>query len=200
MKMPTKVMLSPGELATAADKQIILTKLAVMETAANLFAAQVPFIDEAFGKAVKQHSLNIPAPKITRGENYKKLPYVLLDYPATFSRENIFAVRSLFWWGNFISINLHISGAYKETFNKKLYNNLMAAEANIFICVNEKQWEHHFEEDNYKAVVSLTTEEKDKIFSGDFVKVAIKYELHQWNLMQQLLPAGYKKLADLLEG
>jgi hypothetical protein len=51
--------------------------------------------------------------KISRGENYQLLPYIILDYPSYFSRNNIFAVRTMFWWGNFFSITLHLSGDHK---------------------------------------------------------------------------------------
>ena len=50
-------------------------------------------------------------PKIAKGENYLQLPYVLLDYPRCFDKENIFAIRTMFWWGNFFSITLHLSGS-----------------------------------------------------------------------------------------
>ena len=35
--------------------------------------------------------------------------------PAVFSKENIFAIRTMFWWGNFFSISLHVSGKYFKT-------------------------------------------------------------------------------------
>ena len=46
--------------------------------------------------------------KISKGENYRHLPYVILDYPAFFDKENIFTVRTIFWWGNFFSVTLHL--------------------------------------------------------------------------------------------
>ena len=41
------------------------------------------------------------SPKISRGEQYLGLPYVMLDYPRIFSKENVFAIRTFFWWGNY---------------------------------------------------------------------------------------------------
>lgn len=35
--------------------------------------------------------------------------YLILDYPGMLSTENIFAVRTLFWWGNIFSVSLHLS-------------------------------------------------------------------------------------------
>ena len=33
------------------------------------------------------------SPKISKGENYKGLPYVMLDYPRCFGKTDIFAIR-----------------------------------------------------------------------------------------------------------
>src|SRR5215475_6975736 len=39
--------------------------------------------------------------RIFRGDNYKHLPYAVMDYPALYTKENSFAYRTMFWWGNF---------------------------------------------------------------------------------------------------
>ena len=65
---------------------------------------------------IQVQSLRLPeaviqsSPKITRGENYQLLPYVILDYPRCFQKEQVFAIRTMFWWGKGISITLHVSG------------------------------------------------------------------------------------------
>ena len=105
MDNSTKVMLSAGELAMANDKDFILTKQAVISKAAALFNEQIPVISLNFREVVSTEGTLISAvPKISKGENYNGFPYVIMDYPATFSKENIFALRTMFWWGNFISI------------------------------------------------------------------------------------------------
>ena len=64
--------------------------------------------------------------------------------------KDIFAIRTMFWWGNFFSITLHLSGIYKTMFAQKIiacYE--LLKETDFFICVHEEQWQHHFEKDNY---------------------------------------------------
>ena len=194
----TKVTLSTGELAMANDKNIILTKRAVIETAAALFNSLISSINEHFKDSLEQiEMIASSTPKITKGENYKNFPYVILDYPARFEKENIFAFRTMFWWGNFISITLHISGKYKKHFEKNIFVALQQNE-NFFLCVAENEWQHHFEEDNYKKVSEINKAEINTFLQKDFIKVALKYELHHWNMMQSILPEGYKALKELL--
>ena len=83
--------------------------------------------------------------KISKGENYLGLPYAILDYPAIFKKENVFAIRTMFWWGNFFSITLHISGRkrMREINISKLVENLR--EKNFLFCINKKEWEHNFD-------------------------------------------------------
>ena len=51
-------------------------------------------------------------PRISRGEQYKGLPWVMLDYPRVFGKENVLAVRTMFWWGHYFTVTLHLKGEY----------------------------------------------------------------------------------------
>ena len=194
----TKVMLSAGELAMANDKDFILTKQAIIEKAAALFNEQIPIISFNFKTVVGTEKTLISAvPKISKGENYNGFPYVIMDYPATFSKENIFALRTMFWWGNFISITLHLKGTFKKMYAAKILANLKN-ENDFYISFGEDEWEHHFEDDNFKKISSLTNDLKIQIENRNFFKIALKYELHHWNMMQSVLPEGYKKIVNLI--
>ena len=199
MDNSTKVMLSAGELAMANDKDFILTKQAIIEKAAALFNEQIPIISLNFKAVVSTEETLVSAvPKISKGENYNGFPYVIMDYPALFSKENIFALRTMFWWGNFISITLHLKGTFKKMYAAKILANLKN-ENDFNISFGEDEWEHHFEDDNFKKISSLTNDLKIQIESRNFFKIALKYELHHWNMMQSVLPEGYKKIVNILK-
>ncbi len=198
MDEKTKVTLSAGELTIASDRDIILTKRIVMETASHLFSAQIPFINNAFPQQIKEGLPAIGHPKISRGENYKGFPYVIMDYPALFNKDDVFAQRTMFWWGHFFSITLHLSGKYKELYSEVVLRHLLHTGDDVYVCVGEKEWEHYFEKSNYRAYSSLQPEERDALLQKSFLKVALKYELHHWNMMQSMLPEGYTKIFNLL--
>jgi hypothetical protein len=198
MSNTTKVTLSDGELTIASDKNIILTKRAVIETAGALFNSVIPSINENFSSTILNvDNLSSSMPKITKGENYNGFPYVILDCPAAFKKENIFAIRTMFWWGNFISITLHLSGKYKKYFEENIFARIKQGE-DFFVCVGENEWQHSFEESNYKKTMAITQLEMSVLLQKYFLKVALKYELHHWNMMQSILPEGYKKINKLL--
>ncbi len=52
----------------------------------------------------------LPSCKVTRGEQYKGLPYVVLDIPRLPSGD-FAALRTVFWWGYGWNINLLVQGA-----------------------------------------------------------------------------------------
>ena len=197
MSDETKVMLSGGELAMATDPGIILTKQAVMQKASALFSSLIPAIQAAFSPAVSaDEKLAASVPKISKGEHYRGFPFVIMDYPAAFERDHIFALRTMFWWGHFISITLHLSGKYKNAFAENIF--VHGRKMPFYIVAGEEEWEHHFEEDNFKLFSSLTLEEIEAISQKNYLKIALKYELQDWNRMGELLPEGYREVAALL--
>jgi len=139
-------------------------------------------------------------PKISKGENYLQLPYLLLDHPRCFDAENIFAVRTMFWWGNFFSVTLQLSGTYKALYQDKICKRLNTIQQDIFICVNENQWQHHFEATNYLNVKKLSvTQLQDVIYKKEFLKLAVKFPLQQWNALPELLQKSFKEIMEVLK-
>jgi len=119
----TKIQFLPAEMAFVSSPDIILTKNAIVQKIKSfLEEIQIKQFD-----ILKKYSSKLPAevlkisPKISRGENYKGLPWLVLDNPSYFQHNNIFAVRTMFWWGNFFSITLHLSGNNKDDLLKKIF-------------------------------------------------------------------------------
>ena len=194
----TKVMLSSSELALVTDKNVILTKQGIIHKAAALFNDQIDPLSVLFRDVfLTDAALLAAVPKITKGENYNGFPYVIMDYPATFSKENIFAMRTMFWWGNFISLTLHLKGAYKEMFAANVLKNIKH-ESDFYIAAGKDEWQHDFVDHNYIKSEEINEQSKLSIEKNSFFKIALKYELHHWNMMQSLLPEGYQKIKNLL--
>lgn len=199
----TNVELSETELLLVCDEQFILTKNRIIDKVYNLFGA----LSDAFILQVKANSIIFPAevllpsPKIYRGEQYKGLPYVMLDCPRYFVKNEAFTIRCFFWWGNFFSISLHIEGNYAVTFTPRILDALRAAENNDwYICVNENKWEHHFETDNYlPADKALPTIKENKYFADmKFLKIAKKIPLMQWDNAFGFFIDAYSEIFKIL--
>ena len=138
-------------------------------------------------------------PKVSKGENYQSLPYVILDYPSVFSKKDVFALRTMFWWGHFFSVTLQISGLYLDKWGSCLCQNLKHSGSAYFICVNENAWHHHFEKENYRPVSQISEQDLDIIFNKPFIKIAQKFPLNKWNEMPHLLDEAYLQILKLLE-
>ena len=95
-------------------------------------------------------------PKISRGENYKGLPWVMLDYPRVFGKEDVFAIRTMFWWGHAFSVTLHLKGEWKRLFLPVIIDRKDAfAAAGFQWGVMEDEWEHGHTGDNYRPMGEL---------------------------------------------
>ena len=142
-----------------------------------------------------------PLPKISRGENYGGLPYLVLDFPRQFDSLNIFAIRTMFWWGHEFSSTLHLAGKYKLNLAPRIeaaYHQL--ARQQYYIGVNEDPWQHHFEEDNYRPVAALSEEEFVAYCrSFDHLKIAGKWYLQDVHFVAEDLSESWSRLLQLGE-
>jgi hypothetical protein len=198
----SKLTLSADEQQLVTNTEWILTKRKITDKVdlllGDISVRQQVMIENE--KAWLPTAVVLSTPKIAKGENYLGLPYLLLDYPRCFTSDDIFAVRTMFWWGNFFSITLHLSGNYKEMFQQKIIENVLVVKQDIFICTNENQWQHHFEANNYTAIQNLQEADLQKtIMEKPFIKVAIQFPLQSWNHIPLLLDEAFTELIKLLK-
>ncbi|RYY89841.1 MAG: hypothetical protein EOO15_05130 [Chitinophagaceae bacterium] len=197
-----KIQFSPAEMELMCDAGIILTKNKILygirqllenleaEMQRKVYLAEPGPLAEALG----------PMPKISKGENYLGLPYLVLDYPRSFDSRSICAVRTMFWWGNSFSSTLHLSGAWKEL----LMPEILAAypvlsKQRYFIGVNEEDpWQHHFEEDNYRAINGMNEGAfADRVEQAEHLKIAAGFPLRDVHFVGNDLLESWKRLLEI---
>lgn len=202
MSEETKLALSPNELELVCNKDWILTKQEIIRKVYTLFG-QIS-IDMQRKIAGRKGMVSPPGhignPKISRGENYRGLPYVMLDYPRLFRKEYTLAIRTLFWWGNFFSINLHLEGHCKQQAKPAMvagFNRLQ--QSGYWLCVHQDPWQHYFEEDNYIPLAALSSSRFEAAVEGrEFIKIGKYIPLHQWEEAIELLPRYFDELLEIL--
>lgn len=176
-----KIQFSRTEMELMNNAEVLLTKnMILLKVKTILEGLQNQMTGEVQkGAGFYAHPVFEATPKISRGENYLGLPYLVLDYPRQFDSVNIFAIRTMFWWGNFFSSTLQLSGEFKDVFTYKIedaYEGL--AEHKYYISVNEDPWVHHFDEENYLLIDSLDKEEfSSYCHQYDYIKIAAKWPL-----------------------
>ncbi|MCD2425047.1 hypothetical protein LQ567_19840 [Niabella pedocola] len=198
----TKLSLSPEEWAIVADPEIILTKNAVLHKIKSSLEAlhqwQLDF--------VKEHMHRLPADlftnagKISRGENYNGLPYLILDYPRNFGQEHIFAIRSLFWWGKQVSTTLHLSGKWKAQFAPRLMAQpALFRDAALYISDYGNEWEHDVQGNSYRPFNETTLQQQPGLEqSAAFVKIASFAPIVQLEQAPEIWQTAFRKFLELL--
>lgn len=201
MSDAAKIKLSNRELAIVVDTDFILTKQKIIQQVCMLFELQIPSIQQLFKNTWKEHVSQDSVPKISKGEQYRQLPYVVMDYPALFEKTDRFAIRTLFWWGDAFSVTLQLAGKYKLLFLDNMAAQLIKNQSlPFYIGINEREWEHHFEEDNYQPLASFTPEELyTQLHQLPHIKIALRYPVAQWNNMEQHFTEAYQLIAALVK-
>ncbi len=203
MNDTSKLMLSDEEQQLVNNSSWILTKRVVMNKVQQLLGdvavAQKTILQKE--KKIFPAEIFLADAKISKGENYLGLPFMILDYPRCFNAENIFAVRTMFWWGNFFSVTLQLSGKYEHQYREKLLAGFDTLKHNRFyLCINEIQWHHHFEQDNYIAADKITAAAaKEIILKNQFIKLAVQFPLQQWNDIPALLEKSFVEIVEMLK-
>jgi len=201
MNTQTKIHLSTLEMELVQNQEWILTKHSIINKVYQLFGEMLTIYKEVTLQKTFSiiDSYKHLGGKISKGENYMGLPYVMLDYPASFNKEHIFAIRTFFWWGNYFSISLHMSGkkfSVQKNFSEIF---LFLTENNFYICVNENEWQHNFDPSNYVAVSSLSENTFEKISKQNFFKISKRLELNKWNEAQEFLKCSFEEIIEFLK-
>jgi len=198
MIQQTKIQFLPAEMELVSSPDIILTKNAILQKIKSFFEEMQMKQQDV----LKKYSSQLPeevlriSPKISRGENYKGLPWLVLDNPRHFQHNNIFAIRTMFWWGSFFSITLHVSGNNKNDLLKNLTGNVSLLAKNDFYIYNgTKEWEHDIDPDSYKKLSGINEEELQRIFStNNFLKIAVKFSIGSLEAIEDKLLRNYELL------
>ena len=196
----------------------ILTKNSIIKKVVGLFAglsedyrailepatsAQIPAAPAAMA-AVAGSSLG--SPKISKGENYQGLPYVMLDYPRLFGREDVLAIRTFFWWGHSFSVTVHLKGTYRERYLPVLQQRWAElAAAGFHVGISEDEWRHEHVPETYRPIVSAEDfaglpEGSGSPFSGlGFLKLSAACGLGRWEEAHEVLLGLFRVLVDVLQ-
>lgn len=98
----SRIILTNQQTDFASSSEYPLLKHEVMIGMISLFEDLGKQLETMYGKP---HANNW---KVTKGENYKLMPYVVLDYPSIKVKDFEYVMRTFFWWGHYFSFNLII--------------------------------------------------------------------------------------------
>ena len=192
------MQLTEKEKQIIADSEFLTLKLSVIDKIQKHFnniqrSLRISIEESGFQFPINVDIIN---GKIFRGENYNYLPYVVLDYPKLFSKEDTFAFRTMFWWGNYFSAALHLEGKSLERYRSKIFQNVKLLLNNkTYICRNDTPWEYHYDKNNYVILTEKNTNILDNL---DFIKLRTKFSLDDYSELPSLTGNFLKILIKVL--
>lgn len=143
-----------------------------------------------------------PPAKVNRGEHYKGLPYLVMDYPRIFSKANVFAFRSLFWWGNFISCTLHLKGEFQTDFKTEVFGileRLKGSESHpAFVSFRGNEWNHNLQTEDYQKVKHFDAESLENYSELPFIKIACLLPIEKLSEMEDFFEFSKQTLLEPL--
>lgn len=183
--MEKPIPFNQKELEYLENTDFLLTKRKLIKQVQGMLALSQNQLKEFLKdqKALLPPDCLQRAAKISKGENYRGLPYLVLDYPRLLAKNNIFSFRTMFWWGNFFSCTLHLQGQSLEMYRQRLKENLTAnphlLPPDTWISINDTPWEYHYQPSNYKMLTEVSPEELNLLLSRNFIKLSRKIPLQQ---------------------
>lgn len=173
------------------DAGFILTKNRIIAGVYEMFGG---LADEfRVQAAVLPQELQEVHPKISKGENYLGLPWVMLDYPRRFGKTDVFAVRCFFWWGNYFSFNLQLQGRYQQLYADRLKTFLDREPDGWQVSTGSDPWQHHIDTGDYQPYNNGMQLEQ-----LPFLKLAKKIPLNRWDETYDFLVETFSETVTCL--
>ena len=196
-------MFTDPEIRCLQDTRFLRTKATATQKVQQLLNQTLDELQQC----VASHPWSFPegvqsrAGKLSRGENYRGFPYLVLDYPRKFSQDDVFALRTMFWWGHFYSITFQLGGASWNRYRPAVQRNVPTlAGTSTWLGVSDDPWQHHRQPDNYRPLDVLTAQEQQNhLAEANFLKLARFLPVDAWELLPQSASLFLGEMMELIE-
>jgi len=194
----SKIQLSADEMSLVQNSHWILTKHRVIEKVYAMFGG----LSDAMRDVVSS-TLGLPeemlasSPKISKGEQYERMPYVVLDYPRVFSKDDVLAVRTFFWWGHYFSCTLHLKGKFHELYHQKLSAMLQHEEwSDYSLSVEGNEFNFDVEHEDYSLIKKGGIQ--PTLYNTPFIKISYKSSFAYWDTTADRLLEAFRRYVTML--
>lgn len=188
-------MLSHTELEMVTNAELILTKNRIIQKVMELFGQVSAAAQDTLSVGLLKDLPDVQAigPKISKGEQYQELPWVMLDYPRLFSNQHVLAIRCFFWWGNYVSLVLHLKGDYLDKHQVRLAANPWG-EAMLFDA-GQDEWNNDLAHADFQPIQQVPASVwKER----SYVRIATKIPLREWDRIESFLMNQYQYFNQVL--
>ncbi|MFN4124090.1 MAG: hypothetical protein ACK4GL_12400 [Flavobacteriales bacterium] len=131
--------------AFMSNPEPIRLKKAITQHIEQAFYALANEIESKFpNEALKiDAAWSVRTAKISKGENYQDMPYVVLDYPFLMHQKDLLLFRTMFWWGHYFSLNLLIKGeSFHHPVQALIQQLQKSPEPDVYILTSDNFWQN----------------------------------------------------------
>ncbi len=177
------------------NAELILTKNRIIQKVMQLFGEVSAAAQSSLANGLLNNLPEVEAigPKISKGEQYQELPWVMLDYPRLFSNQHVLAIRCFFWWGHDLSMVLHLKGDYLEKYRATLQA-CAWAEGTLF-DMGQDEWNNDLTHPDFQPiqqVPAVVWQERG------YLRIATKIPLCEWDRIESFLINQYQYFNQVL--
>lgn len=190
-----KILFSPQEKRLMNDAEVLRLKRSILDKIEDMLGRMAGYIDVLLHhphSSLPSNAITL-GPKISRGEQYRGLPYRVLDYPRIFSREEIFACRTFFWWANHMSITLHLKGPFLQRYSREVLHALCDnMDMDLRIQWKGDEWDHDVS--GYPALSQKNADEwLQEIANAPFCKFSCLIYWEDWDGIPEKMERCYQR-------
>lgn len=182
------VHFSDPELALMHDAELMRTRRNILAKIQELLGAVQRRLEAAclwrdlpFAAEVKTGGA-----KISKGDNYLEMPYLVLDFPRCYGSQQVFAYRVMFWWGHEFSAFLHLKGQSLSLIGKDLQNRwTRIQQSGMLISISDSEWVQHATPDHYAKATTLSEPAVLSLPERSFLKMGRTLPLEKWASLEE---------------
>ena len=188
-------MLSDRELEMVTNAELILTKNRIIQKVMELFGDVSAAAQTILANGLLKDLPEVQAigPKISKGEQYQELPWVILDYPRLFSNQHVLAIRCFFWWGHDLGMVLHLKGDYLEKHRAALQARVWA-EGTLF-DTGQDEWNNDLAHTAFQPIQQIAVSVWEE---RSYLRIATKIPLREWDRIDSFLINQYQDINQVL--
>lgn len=140
--------------------------------------------------------------KISQGENYLSFPWVMLDFPKLFNKEDIFSFRTLFWYGHYFSFSLVLGGISAEIYLPLILKNRdYLKNMGLYFSIHEDPWQHDINAENSQLLEQTDDLSIEKqVLEHGFVKITRKIQSFDTEEISKNVEEMYVSMLKTLSG
>lgn len=123
--------------------------------------------------------------KISKGYNYKGFPYQVMDFPSVFGKQDTFSFRVFFWYGNYFSANLLLTGRYAKEWKQEI---LRLNSEETFLLLDADIWESDISDRNKLSLTSANKPEIESFFDeNESIRLFRLFNMQKANQAEELI-------------